>query len=276
VGFAFSGSGFVAGFALGEAERCVPGLDDAAVVRDAIKQGRRHLGVTEYRHPFAELEIGRDDDTGGFIQFADQMKQQRPAGFWKWNIAKLVDDDAIQRCQLLDDLSGISLSLLRDQGIDQIDGVIEPNPLALIDQVGSQGDRDMRFAGAGAANKNDVVRVLGELARAERVDLRFGDGRSAIIKGGKVLVMGEFGNAHLILNGSHAAFLSFRVDQGLQRCCQAGRRAGGQQVCRAGRHPMEPEGCKLVDEGVHAAAFPASHSASYRLQSASGRRVSCG
>jgi hypothetical protein len=42
VGFAFSGSGFVAGFALGEAERCVPGLDDAAVVRDAIKQGSRH------------------------------------------------------------------------------------------------------------------------------------------------------------------------------------------------------------------------------------------
>jgi len=200
------------------------------------------------------------------------MKQQRPAGFWKRNIAKLVDDHAIQRCQLLDDLSGVSLSLLRDQGIDQIDGVIEPNPLALIDQVGSQGDRDMRFAGAGAgsADKNDVVRVLGELARAERVDLRFGDGRSAIIEGGKVLVMGEFGNAHLILNGSHAAFLSFRVDQALQRCCQAGRRAGGQQVCRAGRHPMESEGCKLVDEGVHGAAFPASHSASYRISLAIG------
>ncbi|WP_297772451.1 hypothetical protein [uncultured Roseovarius sp.] len=36
MGFAFSGSGFVAGFALSEAERCAPGLDDAAVVRDEI------------------------------------------------------------------------------------------------------------------------------------------------------------------------------------------------------------------------------------------------
>src|SRR6056297_1901211 len=67
VGFAFSGSGFCSRFALGEAERCVPGLDDSAVVRDAIKQGSRHLGVTEHRHPFAELEIRRDDETGGFI-----------------------------------------------------------------------------------------------------------------------------------------------------------------------------------------------------------------
>jgi hypothetical protein len=39
---------------------------------------------------------------------------------------------------------------------------------------------------------------------------------------------------------------------------------------------MESERCKLVDEGVHAATSPAAHSASYRLQSASGRRVSCG
>ena len=46
----------------------------SAVVGDPIEQRGGHLGIAEHRHPFAELEIGGDDDTGGFIQLADQMK----------------------------------------------------------------------------------------------------------------------------------------------------------------------------------------------------------
>jgi hypothetical protein len=45
VGFACGASGFLAGFALGEAVGGVAGLDDAAMVRDAIKQRSGHLGV---------------------------------------------------------------------------------------------------------------------------------------------------------------------------------------------------------------------------------------
>ena len=191
MGFAFSGSGFVARFALGKTVGCVASLDDAAVMRDAIKQRGGHLGVTEDSHPFAELEVGRDDYAGRFVEFADQMEQQRPPGLWKRDISEFVDDDAIEGGQLLDDLPGVSLGLLCDQGIDQIDGVVEPNPLTPIDQVGPQGDGDVRFAGAGSTDEDDVVRVVGELARAERVDLRFRDGRSAMIEGGKVLVVRE-------------------------------------------------------------------------------------
>ena len=103
-----------------------------------------------------------------------------------------------------------------------------------------------------------------------------GDGRSAIIEGGKVLVMGEFGNAHLILDGPNPPLFGLGFDQGLQCSRQAGWRARGKQILSASCHPMKPEGGKLVNEGVHAATLLAAQSASYLLQSASGRKVSCG
>ena len=125
VGFAFSGLRFCSRFALGKTVRCVAGLDDAAVVGNPIQQGGGHFCIAEHRHPFAELEVCGDDDAGRLIQLADQMKQQRPARFWEWDIAEFVDDDAIQSSQLLDDFPWVSLGLLCDEGVDQIDGIVD-------------------------------------------------------------------------------------------------------------------------------------------------------
>jgi len=40
----------------------VAGLDDVAVMGEPIEQGRGHLGVAEDVGPFAEREVGGDDD----------------------------------------------------------------------------------------------------------------------------------------------------------------------------------------------------------------------
>jgi hypothetical protein len=58
----------------------------------------------------------------------------------------------------------VSLGLFCDQGIDQIDSVIEAHPLPSIDQIGPERDGNVRFAGAGSTDEDDVVRVIGELA----------------------------------------------------------------------------------------------------------------
>ena len=44
-----------------------------------IEQGGRHLGVAEDGCPFAEAQIGGDDDAGAFVERAQQMEQQRAA-----------------------------------------------------------------------------------------------------------------------------------------------------------------------------------------------------
>jgi hypothetical protein len=44
-----------------------------------VEQGRGHLGITEDRGPFAEAEVGGDDDAGALIELAQQVEQQGPA-----------------------------------------------------------------------------------------------------------------------------------------------------------------------------------------------------
>ncbi len=63
-----------------EAPGVVAGLDDLAVVGEPVEQRGGHLGVAEDGRPFAEGEIGGDDDRGAFVEAADQVEQELSAG----------------------------------------------------------------------------------------------------------------------------------------------------------------------------------------------------
>ena len=46
---------------------------------EPIEQRRGHLGIAEHPGPFAEAEVGGDDDAGTLVEFAEQVEQQRAA-----------------------------------------------------------------------------------------------------------------------------------------------------------------------------------------------------
>ena len=46
-----------------------------------------HLGVAEDAGPFAECEVGGDDDRGALVEAADQMEEQLPSGLGEGQIA---------------------------------------------------------------------------------------------------------------------------------------------------------------------------------------------
>ena len=54
-------------------------LHDVAVMRQAIEQRRRHLGIAEDARPLGEGEIGRDHHAGMLVEFGQQVEQQRAA-----------------------------------------------------------------------------------------------------------------------------------------------------------------------------------------------------
>ena len=58
-----------------EAPAFVAGLDDVAVVREAVQQGRSHFGISENARPFAKGEIGGDDERGAFVEPADKVEE---------------------------------------------------------------------------------------------------------------------------------------------------------------------------------------------------------
>lgn len=83
-----------------------------------VEQGRRHLLVTKDARPLSEAEVGRNDDAGALVEFADQMEQQRPAGLAERQIAKLVQDHQIGVYQAICQPPLLSLLFLLFQGID--------------------------------------------------------------------------------------------------------------------------------------------------------------
>ena len=66
---------------------------DVAVMGEAIEQRRGHLGIAEHARPFAEGEIGGDQDRGALVEPADEVKEKLAAGLGERQVAELVEDE---------------------------------------------------------------------------------------------------------------------------------------------------------------------------------------
>src|SRR5262249_34941486 len=78
-----------------EAPAVVAGLDDVAVVREAVEQRRGHLGIAEHLRPLGEGEVGGDDDRSALVEPADQMKEELAACEREGQVAELVEDHEV-------------------------------------------------------------------------------------------------------------------------------------------------------------------------------------
>jgi hypothetical protein len=58
-------------FALFKAKGIVTSFEDVAMMGNAVKQGSGHFGVAKDLHPFCKGEIGRHNQRGCFVEFAD-------------------------------------------------------------------------------------------------------------------------------------------------------------------------------------------------------------
>ena len=63
-----------------------------AAVREPVEQGGGHLGVAEDRGPFAEAQVGGDDDAGVLAELAQQVERQRSARGAERQMPQLVED----------------------------------------------------------------------------------------------------------------------------------------------------------------------------------------
>ena len=67
-------SGFEPRGAGPELEAVVAGSQDVPMVRQAIEKRGGHLGIAEHTGPFAEAEVGGDDDAGLLVEPAKQVE----------------------------------------------------------------------------------------------------------------------------------------------------------------------------------------------------------
>jgi transposase len=84
-----------------EAPALVAGLDDVAVMGEPVEESGGHLGIAEDRWPFAEGEVGGDDDGCAFIKLADQMEQELPAGLGEGQITKFIEQHEVEAAEIV-------------------------------------------------------------------------------------------------------------------------------------------------------------------------------
>ncbi|PZR80253.1 MAG: hypothetical protein DI537_39855 [Stutzerimonas stutzeri] len=67
---------------------------------NAVEQGGGHLGIPEHGRPFAEGQVGRDDDAGAFVELADQVEQELAARARERQISKLIEHHQVEPREL--------------------------------------------------------------------------------------------------------------------------------------------------------------------------------
>src|SRR5260221_7313824 len=146
-----SGSG-----AVFKAPALVAGFDDFAVVGQPVEQRGGHLGIAKDTRPFAERQIGGDDDRGTLVKPADQMEEELAAGLGERQIAEFVEYDEVEPGQVIGEAALPAGASLAFQPINEVDDGVKAAASAAADAGSRDRYGEMRLAGGGAANQHGV------------------------------------------------------------------------------------------------------------------------
>jgi hypothetical protein len=94
------------------------------------------------------------------------VEQQLPASLGERQIAKLIEDDEVQTGEIIGNPSLAARPSLGLEPVDQIDGGEESAARPCADTASRDSDRQMRLAGAGAANQDEVALLRDKLPPA--------------------------------------------------------------------------------------------------------------
>src|SRR4051812_412316 len=118
------------------------------------------------------------------------MEEQCAAGGAEGQIAKLVENDEVGVGEASGDLPSPPLVLFLFEGVDEFDGREEPHALAvMLDGLDADGRGEMRLARSGAADQDDVVGVLQELATVKLAHERLVDLATGEVETGEIAIV---------------------------------------------------------------------------------------
>src|ERR1700760_2596138 len=159
LGHAESGSGAVL-----EAPALVAGLDDVAMMCQAVEQRGRHLGVAKHARPFAKRQIRCHDDRGLLVEPTDQMEQQLAARLRERQVAQFVEDDEVFAAKIVGQPPLVPGPAFGLKSVDQIYDIEEPASGTPTNAGAGDGNGEMRLAGTSSADQHDVALVRQEVA----------------------------------------------------------------------------------------------------------------
>ena len=126
------------------------------MMSEPVEERGRHLGVSEDARPFAEGQIGRDDDRGALIELAHEMEEQLPASLSEGQIAKFVENGEVLAGEIIGDPSLTPCACFGFQAINEIDCIEETATQTGADAASRDGNGEMRLAGSGPPTRTTL------------------------------------------------------------------------------------------------------------------------
>ena len=108
------GSGSFLGLALeavAEPPAFVPGVDDVGAVGEPVDDGFGEAGVWEDLGPFAEGEVGRDDQAAAFVAFGEDLEDEFGGAVGQGEIAEFIKQDELGAGVASDDAGELAVAL---------------------------------------------------------------------------------------------------------------------------------------------------------------------
>src|SRR6516225_7728888 len=137
------------------------------MMRETVEQRRCHLRIAEHARPLAKGQISGHDHRGPLVEAANQMEQKLSASLGERQIAEFIEDDEVGAREIIGEARLATRPSFGLEPIDQIDGVEEPATRSGADATARDRHRQMRLAGAGPANQDDVALLRDEAAAGE-------------------------------------------------------------------------------------------------------------
>ena len=118
---------------------------------DAVDDRGGEFVVGKDGAPFAEFDVGGEDDTASFIGAGDDLVEQAGAVDVEGHVAEFIEDDQIGAGQVLEDLIETAGAFGLAQLQDEFGGLAETHGASLPDGFDAQGDGQMGLASSGAS-----------------------------------------------------------------------------------------------------------------------------
>ena len=140
---------------------------------EPVEECGRYLGVAEDARPFAEGQISRDDHRGALIELANEMEEQLPASLSDGQIAEFVENGEVLAGEVIGNSALPPCACFGLQTIDEINRIEEAATQASANAASRDGNGEMRLAGPGATDENDIALLRDEAAPSKNCAPRF-------------------------------------------------------------------------------------------------------
>lgn len=141
------------------------------MVDDAVDDRGGEFVVGKDGAPFAEFDVGGEDDTASFIGAGDDLVEQAGAVDVEGHVAEFIEDDQIGAGQVLEDLIETAGAFGLAQLQDEFGGLAEAHGPAFLDGLDAQGGGQMGLAAAGPAVEDEVLGPVDEFQASELSDV---------------------------------------------------------------------------------------------------------